>query len=458
MNRYRIEGVLGAGGFAMTYLGVHTGLNQKVAIKEYLADQHGFREDDGTTVRPKTGAKQAFKHGLKRFADEARTLAKFKHPVIVPVTDIFEANGTAYMVMEYVEGESLQERLVTKGSLKEPTFRAIFNPILTALEEIHATGILHRDIKPANINVRNDDTPVLLDFGNSRAALGANSRSLTVALTPGYAPAEQYSSRGKQGPWTDIYSLGATMYVAITGIDPPEAPDRALDDDYVPAGDVAKGIRKKYPPGLLAAIDKALAVHPDDRPQDIAEFRALLESEADAEAEAEQEDALAGPRTILPGKQAARQTTGGGARPAKRPKAPMGSGRPMWQRIAVAVVVLAVLGGGGAFGWVKYQEAETRRMAVEAKKAKLAAAEQARLAAEKARIEAKQRSEVERWERAAVTAQHIAEEEERWAAYLRWKKKNEQSAKPVKTKKRPRCADVGGYEAYMKRTGKVCML
>ncbi|HUT48778.1 MAG TPA: serine/threonine-protein kinase, partial [Alphaproteobacteria bacterium] len=179
---YRIESVLGAGGYALTYLGSHKGLDQKVAIKEYMPDQIAVREQDHLTLRPRADSDDDYERGLRRFAKEARTLAKFRHPGIVPVTDIFEENGTAYMVMEYVEGESLHQHLGRVGTLVEPAFRAIFDPILEALAEVHANGILHRDIKPANIYVRADGSPVLLDFGNSREALGTKAQSLTVAL------------------------------------------------------------------------------------------------------------------------------------------------------------------------------------------------------------------------------------------------------------------------------------
>jgi len=444
---YRIESVLGAGGYALTYLGSHKGLDQKVAIKEYMPDQIAVREQDHLTLRPRADSDDDYERGLRRFAKEARTLAKFRHPGIVPVTDIFEENGTAYMVMEYVEGESLHQHLGRVGTLVEPAFRAIFDPILEALAEVHANGILHRDIKPANIYVRADGSPVLLDFGNSREALGTKAQSLTVALTPGYAPSEQYSSRGKQGPWTDIYSLGATMYMAITGNRPPEAPDRVLDDDYVRVKDTGKDIEKNYAAALLEAVDQALAVRPDGRPQDIAEFQELLEGRA------------TGPRTIMP---AAARGQSGAAKTPPRSANRREIGRderraPGKRRLAIAALVAAVLVGGGAFGWMKYQEAEATRLAVEAQKARLAAIETAR-------SEAVRRREAARFERAAIKAEERATEEARRAAWQREqrqkteeRRKTEESRERSK-KKPPRCRDVGGYEAYMKRTGKVCML
>ncbi|HUT49911.1 MAG TPA: hypothetical protein VM325_11260, partial [Alphaproteobacteria bacterium] len=265
-------------------------------------------------------------------------------------------------------------------------------------------GILHRDIKPANIYVRADGSPVLLDFGNSREALGTKAQSLTVALTPGYAPTEQYSSRGKQGPWTDIYSLGATMYASITGMDPPEAPDRALDDDYVPAGKIDKRIKNEYAATLLAAIDHALAVRPDERPQDIADFRLLVDGRIEIEA------SPSPPNTILPGAGHARNGGGAIAIPPKRQRTASRTA-PRWRPLAIAASVVVVLLGGGAFGWMKYQEAEENRRAT--------AAEKARLVIEKAHAEATRRRESARFGRAAVEAEERAVAAERRAAWIR---------------------------------------
>ncbi|MDH3235073.1 MAG: hypothetical protein OEQ29_16260, partial [Alphaproteobacteria bacterium] len=286
----------------------------------------------------------------------------------------------------------------------EAGFRAIFDPILAALAEVHANGILHRDIKPANIYVRADGSPVLLDFGNSREALGSKAQSLTVALTPGYAPTEQYSSRGKQGPWTDIYSLGATMYASITGMDPPEAPDRALDDDYVPVGETDKWIKKEYSASLLGAIDHALAVRPKERPQDIADFRMLIDGRI------ELEPAPSAPNTILPGAEQARNGDGAVAVPSQREKT-VSRPKARWRPFAIAASVAVVLLGGGGFGWMKYQEAEESRRAAEAEKA--------RLAIEKAHSEALRRRESARFERAAVAAEERVIAAERRAAWIR---------------------------------------
>jgi tRNA A-37 threonylcarbamoyl transferase component Bud32 len=405
-DSYRIESVLGAGGFAITYLGSHTGLDQKVAIKEYMPDQFAVREADRATVRPRADAGDDYKHGLRRFAEEARTLAKFKHPGIVPVTDIFEENGTAYMVMEYVEGESLHQRLARAGTLDEAAFRATFDPILGALAEVHSNGILHRDIKPANIYLRADGSPVLLDFGNSREALGTKARSLTVALTPGYAPSEQYSSRGKQGPWTDIYSLGATMYASITGIDPPEAPDRALDDEYVPAGEADKRMKSDFSASLLQAIDRALAVRPENRPQNIGDFRLMIDGRAGLES------TPSAPQTILPGTDQARSGAAAIPVPAGRPATLSRAGGRRWRPIAIAAALVVVLAGGGAFGWMKYQEAKAERLAA-------AAERKAQIAVANARAAAMGRREFARFERAAELEEERAVAAARRAAWLR---------------------------------------
>ena len=443
-DSYRVESILGTGGFALTYLGSHTGLDQKVAIKEYMPYQFAVREADRATVRPRADAADDYKHGLRRFAEEARTLAKFRHPGIVPVTDIFEENGTAYMVMEYVEGESLHQHLSRAGTLDEPGFRAIFDPILAALAEVHANGILHRDIKPANIYVRADGSPVLLDFGNSRETLGGKARSLTVALTPGYAPSEQYSSRGKQGPWTDIYSLGATMYASITGEDPPEAPDRALDDDYVPAGETDKRIKNEYAASLLAAIDRALAVRPGDRPQDIADFRLLIDGRAGLDG-----DQIA-PRTILPGADLARNGAGAIAVPSKRQRTAARSA-PRWRPLAIAASVVIILLGGGAFGWMKYQEAEANRLA--------AAAEKARLVIEKAHAEAARRREAARFERAAVEAEERAVLAARRAAWIRRVREQRRAVEARRAQQQGQIKDgrsgegglIGGVKSFFER-------
>jgi Protein kinase domain len=443
-DAYRIRRVLGIGGFAITYLAHHSGLDHPVAIKEYLPDNLALRNEDSITVRPRLGAEQKFKWGLSRFTKEAQMLAQFSHPGIVPITDLFEANGTAYMVMEYVEGESLAEVLDRRGRLDEDTVREIFDPILDALEEVHAQDILHRDIKPANIIVRPNRDAVLLDFGCSREVMGERAKNLTVALTPGYAPGEQYSSKGKQGPWTDIYAVGATIYRAISGRHPPEAPDRLLNDEFSPFAEL---IGDGYSAALLNALDHALAVKPEERPQDITIFRRMLGGEA------------AEPQTVVPYiQEGALEATV--APPPPRPQASYAA----WVQSGIAALVFVSLVSAGYLTYADYVDAKASdRVLVE--RGRQMRAETARLAKERAAREAAIAERAKKL--AAIRAEKEKEREKARAlaaaAAAKARQQTEQSAqRPEETKpaetKQPYCKDVGGYEAYMKRTNQVCRL
>ena len=269
---FEFHRVLGHGGFGITYLGWNLALDIPVAIKEYLPADLATRESDWCVVPQSSQATADFQWGLDRFIDEARILARFQHPNIVRVHHFFQANSTAYIVMEYAEGETLSEFLNRKGVLTEAELKAILHPLLDGLEVVHRADFLHRDIKPANIIIRaEDDSPVLLDFGAARLAIGAKSRSITSVVTPGYAPREQYSSRGNQGPWTDIYALGGVCYRALTAEVPTDAVDRMIDDPLIPVSERCKGSHQ-----FLAAIDHALQVDESDRPQSASEWRAEL--------------------------------------------------------------------------------------------------------------------------------------------------------------------------------------
>ena len=273
LDDFTIESVLGAGGFGITYLAHERTLDRKVAIKEFLP-RTAVRGEDRSSVHPiSSGDVEEFEYGLKRFRDEAQTLVGFRHPNIVSVFRYLQANGTAYIVMEYVEGKSLEELLRVGDTLAEGEVREILFPLLEGIEAVHAAGFLHRDIKPGNIFIQADGTPVLLDFGAARHALGAHSQSFTGIVTPGFAPFEQYTTRSNQGPWTDIYALGATLYRAIVGAKPPEATDRIEQDNYVP---VAMAAPPGFSSGFLHAIDEALEMRAADRPQTIAEWRAMF--------------------------------------------------------------------------------------------------------------------------------------------------------------------------------------
>ncbi|NNM01431.1 MAG: protein kinase, partial [Gammaproteobacteria bacterium] len=277
LHWYQIERVLGQGGFGITYLAYDSNLDQLVAIKEYLPMELAIRDGDNS-VYPASGAMgERYDWGLERFLVEARTLAKFRHPAIVRVLSVFEANNTAYMVMEYESGESLQEIVSRQKTLSEAEIVRLIPPILNGLEVIHAEGFIHRDIKPANLFIREDGTPVLLDFGSARQALGEQTKTLTSVVSPGYAPFEQYYSKSdRQGPWTDIYGFGATLYRCVTGRQPMDAIDRseailkAERDIFVSAGEIGA---ERYSATLLSAIDHALQFREKSRPQSIAEWR-----------------------------------------------------------------------------------------------------------------------------------------------------------------------------------------
>lgn len=262
LHWYRIDKVLGQGGFGITYLAHDPNLDQHVAIKEYLPMELAVRDGDNSVYPASSANGERYQWGLDRFISEARTLVKFKHPAIVRVLSVFEDNNTAYMVMEYEHGESLQQLLDARKTLDEDELMPILAPLLDELEVIHATGFIHRDIKPANIYIREDGSPVLLDFGSARQALGQQTKTLTSIVSPGYAPFEQYYSKSdRQGPWTDIYSLAATLYRAISGIMPMDAIDRseaiikAERDVFVSAGEIGQG---RYSTEFMRAIDHAL--------------------------------------------------------------------------------------------------------------------------------------------------------------------------------------------------------
>ncbi|MBM3373245.1 MAG: hypothetical protein FJY44_05160 [Betaproteobacteria bacterium] len=276
LNEYRLESVLGAGGFGITYLARDVLLDKPVAIKEYLPGDLALRALDGSVVPVSTGHRTDYQWGLDRFIQEARTLARFSHPHIVRVNRYFELNGTGYMVMDYEEGESLHQRLKRAPMPPEEELRRLLMPLLDGLAAVHAANILHRDIKPANIFIRSDGRPVLLDFGAARAAGGA-TRSLTAVLTPGYAPLEQYSPDGKQGPWSDLYALAGVLFRMVTDRNPPDAVGR-LQNDTVEAA--LQAVHGRYSPPLIRAIAWALSIQAERRPQTIAQWRAAVEATA----------------------------------------------------------------------------------------------------------------------------------------------------------------------------------
>jgi serine/threonine protein kinase len=270
VHEYRIEKLLGVGGFGLTYLATDANLNLRVALKEYLPGDIAARGTDQSITPTSTETAADFDWGKRRFLDESRTLASFRHPNIVRVMRFFEANGSAYMVMEYVEGDALPDWLKSRRPVTEPQLAALAAPLLEGLEVVHKSGYMHRDIKPSNIYIRDDGSPVLLDFGSARQ----KSHELTAIVTPGYAPFEQYHSQGKQGPWSDLYAFAGVLYWIITGNRPLEAAARVREDTMPPAVQAAD--RGLFRAEFLAAIDWALAPHEDHRPQSVAEWRESL--------------------------------------------------------------------------------------------------------------------------------------------------------------------------------------
>lgn len=273
LHEYRIDAILGQGGFGITYLATDINLNTRVAVKEYLPCDLAHRASDKSVSPRWSEDREHYQQGLDSFLVEARTLATFRHPNIVRVARFFEAHRTAYMVLEYERGKALKEWWLAHNDLPEQDLVILLQPLLDGLAAVHNAGYLHRDIKPDNIYLRRDDgSLVLLDFGAARLRTG-DMQELAGAVTPGYAPPEQYDATS-QGPSTDIYSLGATLYWMISGGKPPPAPLRlAGKDPIVPAEQVGKG---RYTVEFLRAIDWALTLERSGRPQDMQQFRRAL--------------------------------------------------------------------------------------------------------------------------------------------------------------------------------------
>jgi len=270
---YVIEAVLGSGGFGITYRVRHETLNKQFALKEYFPRQFSYR--DKTSVEPTATSEKEYAWGLDRFVKEARALAKFKHPAILDVSDIFAANNTAYMVLAYEEAPNLGDWL---NALDRPASQEELDrlaaPLLNALELVHGHGMLHRDIAPDNILVRPDGTPVLIDFGAARDDLQHRLAPVTAVIKPGYSPPEQYEASAlRQGPWSDIYGFGATLYCAIAGALPVDSEERF---DSRVRTEAALRARGSYRKGFLDAIDWAMELQPEKRPQSAAEWRTKL--------------------------------------------------------------------------------------------------------------------------------------------------------------------------------------
>ncbi|MBB6017415.1 protein kinase [Deinococcus radiopugnans] len=267
LGQYEVLKVLGQGGFGVTYQARDKRLGHQVAIKELFISGSSRREN--TVFAPSTLGTQGFAETKMRFLEEARVLASFNHPGIVRVLNFFEDHGTAYLVMELLDGETLGALLASRGPQEAAAVGRVAASLAETLAEVHRAGLLHRDIKPDNIVLEKSGRVVLIDFGSVRAFAPGKTVSHTRLVTPGYAPLEQYGTAAKFGAYTDIYALGATLHHALTGVMPPPATDRALGTPLPP-------LPASTPPVLRRVVEAAMAVKVTDRPQSAAELLVLL--------------------------------------------------------------------------------------------------------------------------------------------------------------------------------------
>ncbi len=271
-NKYMIGRVIGIGGFGITYIGWDLNLQTYIAIKEYFPGSLASRDTSTTVtqVLPNESSKDVYDKGLKRYVEEAQNLSKFYQlQGIVSVKDFFYENGTGYIVMEYINGINLKEYLNNAGGkLPEQIVLALMKPVFESLHTMHNSGLVHRDISPDNIMVDKDNKIKLIDFGSARGQSAETDKTYTVILKHGYAPAEQYYAKGNQGPWTDIYSLCATMYKMLTGQVPPNSVERMEQDDYIDPSKMGVNISQR----TEDVLRKGLAVKTVDRYQNIGQL------------------------------------------------------------------------------------------------------------------------------------------------------------------------------------------
>ena len=272
-GKYLIGNAIGEGGFGITYIGMDLNLEVEVAIKEYYPQGAAVRDcrtNDSTVWSYSKSTQVFFEEGREKFINEAKTIAKFRNvPEIVGVIDFFRENQTAYIVMEYLDGQTLKQYLKVKdGKIPADELLRMMKPLIASLGKLHAQGLIHRDISPDNIMIMKDGSIKILDFGGARDFVSQNGKSMSVLVKHGYAPEEQYRSRGDQGPWTDVYALCATMYRCITGKIPPEALDRLYEDELKPISSFGVNC----PRYVEQAISKGLSIRKDGRYQSMEEL------------------------------------------------------------------------------------------------------------------------------------------------------------------------------------------
>jgi serine/threonine protein kinase len=400
LAEYRIEKLLGEGGFGLTYLAFDTHLDKQVAIKEYMPGDFCVRQNSTTIVPNSEAAKPDYEWGLNAFIIEAKTLAKFDDTNIVRIYRFFKENGTAYLVMEYCEGGCLSERYSQSNPMSETQVQQLLSPIMNGLQLVHEGGVLHRDIKPDNLMFRGDGTPVLIDFGAARQLVVSKSKPVTALLTPGYAPLEQYGSKADRlGPWTDIYSLAAVAYSCLTGKVPPDASDRVIEDE------IETLAQSSDASNFLKSLDKALSIQSINRPQNLTDWYGEWKDESQVPTEPEEKptpEPTPKPEQNAELKQSDDVIEMAGADDAKAAieeeslrseatasllKAATAKVLPLNtnKKVAALMVFFLLLAGGGYVG-NDYYQAEQARLA-KAEQARLAKAEEARLAkAEEARL------------------------------------------------------------------------
>ena len=357
LHEFEVTSLLGVGGFGIVYVAFDHSLKREVAVKEYMPSSLASRKSDAITVVIRSAHEApTFDIGMRSFINEAQLLAQFDHPALLKVFRFWEANGTAYMAMPWYRGQTLHRLLAARDAAPDEAWiLALLQPLLGALEVMHAARCFHRDIAPDNIMLQSDGRPVLLDLGAARRVISGMTQALTVILKSGYAPIEQYADApgAQQGPWTDLYALGAVVHQMITGRTPPPSVARLLNDTLEPLSSAAQG---RYSAPFLRAIDRCLCVKSEGRPQSVAQLRAML---AEAVPQSAQPARTAQPANALIGDDDQRTRIMPLASLGDASALPGGAARPRSRAKLVAASVAALLLIGAAAAWMATRGAGT---------------------------------------------------------------------------------------------------